>query len=121
MSDLYARMAETTLRQIDDKGRLVTLVKPNSGIYDPVNGTFGGGASVEIGVKALFTNYGQRDVDGDLIRSDDKLCLIAAASLSGEPTTADRVKQGLTEWAVVSVQTIQPGDTPLLFKVQVRR
>lgn len=120
MSDFYNRMAATTLAQIDDKGRTVTLVTPGTDVYTPGTG-FTPGTPTEQTPKALFAAYKAKDVDGTIIRADDKECLIAASALSGEPTTADKIKEGSTEWAVVHVEVIKPGDTALLYKLQVRR
>lgn len=120
MSDFYPRMAETTLKQIADKGRTIKLVTPGNDVYVPGTG-FTPGTPTEQTPKAVFVDYKAQDVDGTIIRADDKQCLIAASSLTGEPTTADKVKEGSTEWAVVKVEVIKPGDTALLYRLQVRR
>ena len=121
MSDIYTRLAATALSQINDKGRTVTLSTPGSDIYAPGSGTFTAGTPVTQTAKALFTEYSLRDIDGELIRTDDKECLIAASSLTGEPTAKDKIIDGSTEYSVVRVETVKPGDTALLYKIQVRR
>lgn len=121
MSDLYTRLASVALAQIADKGRNVTFVTPGTGTYNPGAGTYTETAATEATVKAVFTAYSLKDVDGENIRADDKQCLIAASSLSAEPTTKNKIKEGSTVYEVVSVETVQPGDTPILYKLQVRR
>lgn len=121
MTDFYDGMPEEVLELITEAGRDVKLVKPSGAIYDPVTGTYSGGAANEVTVKAVFTHYKLKDVDGELIRADDKMCLVAASSLAAEPTTSDKIKEGSMEWAVVSVKVIKPGDVALLYKIQVRR
>ncbi len=117
----YARMAITALEQIADKGRIVTLVSQGSNSYDPAAGTFTRGTEAEQSVRAVFASYKAADVDGELIRAEDKYCLIAASSRTGEPTTEDKIKEGSTEWSVVRVDVVKPADTAILYKLQVRR
>lgn len=121
MTDFYDRMSVTAAAQIADKGRDVKLVSTGADVWNPATGTFTAGTPTEKTVKAVFVSFRLSDIDGELIRTDDKLCLIAASSLSAQPTTSDKIKEGSTEWAVVSVNTIQPADIALLYKIQVRR
>lgn len=120
MSDFYTRMAQVTLAQIADKGRTVTLVTPGADTYIPGTGLTVG-TPTEQTPKAVFVDYKAKDVDGTVIRAEDKMCLIAASALNAEPTTADKIKEGSTEWAVVNVKVVKPGDTAILYRLQVRR
>jgi deoxyxylulose-5-phosphate synthase len=121
MTDFYTGLAAISLRMIDEKGRNVTHVKQGTNVYSPSAGTFTAGTETETTVKAVFTDFKLSDIDGELIRKDDKMLLIAASSLSEEPTTADKIKESGIEWTVVAVNIVKPADTALLYKLQVRR
>lgn len=119
--DFYSGLAQVSLNLIADKGRNVTHVKQGTNVYSPSAGTFTEGTATETTIKAVFTNFKLSDIDGELIRKDDKMLLVAASSISFEPTTEDKIKEGSTEWAVVAVNVVKPADTALLYKLQVRR
>lgn len=121
MSDLYTRMAITTLIQIEEKGRNVTLVSPASGGYNPNTGVYTPPVSSEKTVKGVFTSFKANEIDGEKIRRDDRRILIASASLTTEPKTTDKIKDNGLELSIVNVETVMPGNVPLLYKVQVRR
>ena len=121
MSFDYSQIASTALKQIQDKGRTVTIISPGEDqVYDPGTDTFTAGTDDETDVKALFTQFSKKDIDGDLIRQTDKRVLIAASGIS-EPNTDDKISDGGTEYAVINTETIAPGDTAVLYMVQVRR
>jgi hypothetical protein len=58
-------------------------------------------------------------VDGTLIQMGDKKVLCAAEGLT-KPAPGDIVEDG-SEYRVVAVQEVGPGDTPILYKLQVRK
>lgn len=121
MSDLYTRLAAVALAQIQDKGRTVTLSTPGTDVYSPSAGTFTPGTPTTQTPKALFTNFTLHEIDGDLIRSDDKKCLIAATSLTAAPTDKDTITDGGLEYSVLPIEEIKPGDTAILYKLRLRR
>lgn len=118
----YSRSASTALNQINDKGRTVTVRTPGEDmVYDPATDTFTPGEDVDTPVKALFTQFAKRDIDGELILQTDKRVLIAASALDAAPGTQDKIVDGGTEYQVINTETVQPGDTAILYMVQVRR
>ena len=74
-------------------------------------------------VRALFLDYGARQMEGMDIRAGDKRCLIAAEGVA-EPTTKDLIQDsgGATDrWTIHRCGTLQPGDSPIIYDLQVRR
>jgi hypothetical protein len=116
----YYDNLETALRLIDKKGRTVTLRSVTPAAYDPLNDTQGSDAHTDRTVKAVFTSYKTVEIDGSIILQGDKKCLIA--DLSALPDTNDIIVDGGDEWRIVPpIDLVQPGDTPILYKLQVRR
>lgn len=119
MSEFYDNIASTALSLIADRGRPVVVVSP-SGTYTPGTG-FTEGTDTEQTVYAVFTSYRASEIDGTIIRRDDKVCLIAASGASSEITTKNRIKEGSDTWEIVSIDLVKPGDVAILYKAQVRR
>ena len=116
---LYTNMAKTALRQIADKGRNVSLRANTEGVYDPVTDSFTGTLTNDTTVKALVTAYSQREIDGTIILRGDKKILIAANAAS--PEHNDIIVDGANEYKIINVDTLKPGDTPIMYTVQVRK
>lgn len=118
----YDESAASALRMISEKGRSVTIRRPDAGqSYDPANDTMSAGAPEEVVIKVVFTGFKINEVDGELIRREDKRVLIAAAALPFAPAQSDLLIDGGVEYSIINTETVQPGDVPLLYKVQVRK
>ena len=118
----YSNSQNTALKQINDKGRTVTLRQAGGDeVYDPSTDTFVAGTDIDTPVKALFTQFATKDIDGELIKRTDKRLLIPANALDAAPETADKIIDGAVEYQVINTDTLAPGDTPILYMVQVRR
>jgi hypothetical protein len=70
-------------------------------------------------VWAISENYSARQIDGTLIRAEDRRVMIEAVTPA--PTTADRLSIGGAEYAIVSVQPESPGGVPLYYTCQCRK
>lgn len=117
----YSRSAGTALAQIADKGRTITLSSNPDQVYDPATDTFTDGDPITVSVKALFTGYKQNQIDGEIIKSGDKRVLIAAAAMTGAPDKDAVLTDGNVQYQVIDIDTLQPGDAPILYMLQVRR
>ena len=118
----YSNLAATTLAQIADKGRTVTVRSPGvTQAYNPANDTYTAGTDVDVTAKALFTKFSSKDIAGDVIRATDSRVLIAASALSAAPDTDDKIIDNSTHYNVINVETVKPGDTAILYILQVRK
>lgn len=115
----YDRFVSLAINQINDKGRIVTLRSKLAGTYDPIAGEITDGSNSDRSPKALFTEYAAKHVDGTIIQQGDKQVLIA--DVTAAPDNNDILIDGTDEYAIVHVGAVQPGDTPVLYKLQVRR
>ena len=112
----YDDVYQSALEAINETGRNVTLTKNNVSNFDPLTNSFTDGADTSRTVKAVFTNYKAQDVDGQIIRRGDKKCLIA-----GEVSRDEVLTDGTDQYNIVNIETVQPGDTIIMSKLQVRR
>lgn len=70
--------------------------------------------------KGVMLAYAERLINGETIRAGDRLVLLSPDS-PVVPTQDDRLVIGGLEFAVIAVEALNPGGTPLYYKVQVRR
>lgn len=118
----YSGIAAVALKQIADKGRDVTvLYAGNDQVYNPATDTFTAGTDIDVVAKALFTQFSKQDIDGELIKKTDKRVLIAGTALEDAPENNSKIVDGSVEYQVIKTETIQPGDTVVLYMIQVRR
>jgi hypothetical protein len=115
-------LAKSALALISRRGRTVTLRQVDVGTYDPQLNDFTKNDQTDTTVKAVVTDYLQREVDGDLILLGDKRVLIAASGLTDAPMVGDYIIEGSgSQYRVMSVITVQPGEVAMLYKLQVRK
>jgi len=118
----YTGFVDTALKQITDKGRTITVRSPGVGeVYNPATDTFTAADPVDVNTKAVFTKFSQKDIDGEIIKRTDQRVLIAAASLATAPDTEDKILDGLAQYSVIHTEIVKPGDTEILYMVQVRK
>lgn len=116
----YDRSVAQALRMIENKGRSIVL-RTKSGNYLPSEDDFANADHDDVTVKALFTEYKDNQVDGELIRRGDKRLLIAAAALASSPAGRELVIDGDDTYKVIDIKTLQPGDAAILYYLQVRK
>lgn len=118
MSFDYAKMATTALRLLAKFGAPVTLVRTTGGSIDPVTGAVIAGSSANQTTTGLLRRYPDGLIDGTRIMTGDR-----QAVLSNEvrPLLTDRLQVAGENWSVMSIETVKPTDTTLVYFVQVRK
>jgi hypothetical protein len=119
MSFSYQHLAEISAREIGAKGRDITL-RRRSRIFDPANGLVSETVSDQA-ARGLFTLYEAGQRDGSTIQQGDQGLLLAASGLATPPSDEDEVLDGGLTWQVMRVERLQPGETALLYRLQLRR
>jgi hypothetical protein len=112
----YSKLAQVALTQITNFGRDCALKRVTESTYNYDTGANTGGATTTETIKAVVTDYKLKQIDGTIIQRGDKLYTIAAQGLS-----APKTNDFLDDWKILAVDTIQTGDTALLYKCQVRK
>ena len=119
----YNSAKTTATRLLSENGRAVTIISngPNTGTaWNPEYG-----AAVQTPVTAVVTKYKTNEIDGTIIRKEDKKMLIDADDIqaaidAGGPIETQKIKDGDTEYSIIDVEEIKPGPVSILSKVQCR-
>lgn len=123
----YDSALNLALRLIQKKGRAVTLRQFSDAPVPDVNRPWrvGQPTSTDLPGYAVlldFGSVGERYMPGTEIQVGDKLVLMPAKDLAVTPQLRDVLVFGTEEpWAIVTVQTLEPGGVPVLHSIQVRR
>lgn len=105
-------LARDAIEMIKESGRTVQRrVVTNTGSeFDP---TF---TSTDTPIQALFTNYSSREIDGTLIKVQDKKMLTTS-----EVKLNDCIVDGGVQYQVIPpLKELKPGNVVLLYTVNVR-
>jgi len=107
----YSNLASTSVRLINKFGKsILKRTITNSG--DEWNPTQ---VNVDTSIDGVVTAYGLNEIDGTLIKSTDKKLLTTSLI-----DTSDKIVDGAIIYSVVSVSTVEPSTTALLYKIQLR-
>lgn len=120
----YVSLAATAERLINANGRDVTIVQKDRTPADAGKPHRAGGSSdTSVGpVKAVIVPFNADDVDGTLIRRDDKRAFVAANDTGVSLIEKfDTITDGSDTWRIEAVVVINPGATRILYDIQLRR
>lgn len=108
----YSSIKNTAISLINKFGRNITKKAiTNTGTeWNPTQ------TAVESTIKGVFTNFSQNEIDGTLIKATDKKVLTY-----DEIELTDLIVDDSISYNVISVFSINPGDTKLIYKVQLRQ
>ncbi len=109
----HVRLAATATRLIALHGRPMQLLESTGG-SDPFNPVETETTQDFIGVA---TRFSINEIDGSTIQSSDRKYLLDAVI---EPTTAHRLRDGESDYSIVNVDQVAPGETSIIYKVQAR-
>jgi hypothetical protein len=115
---LYDRASSTAKQMIGKYGRDLVLKRNIEGTFDPATYAFSGTSSPEVSCKGIVTNFKINEVDGTIVLRTDKKIILDADAL---PEQNDKIIDGTDEYTIVNVDSLEPGNTTLLYKVQARR
>jgi hypothetical protein len=111
---------DSVYQDLKGEGMAITLQHVAPGTYDPDTGSVTNTASSHVSY-GIVTDYKLSDIDGTLIKSNDKQVFLAATATMPEPCADDQLLIGAVTWQVISCNPVAPVGVPILFKVQVRK
>ena len=128
----YARFRSLAERLIEENGRTLSLVRRDQGNpTDPAKPWRGSteAATITVAVLGVVIDFEKEDFDGSLVRRGDKRILISDQSVIDEGGGAanlqiedyDHILDGTTRWKILDVNLIEPGDTRIMYDIQVRQ
>lgn len=121
MSD-YTRSINAALRLITKKGQIVTLKTETPGSYNPATSEVSRTETTESG-RGVVTQFETKDVDGNLIKADDLLLILAAKGVTNKPQpdkTLIVLNSGVT-YTVKNVIDVAPSGVSIVYRLQLRR
>jgi hypothetical protein len=102
----------------------VKVRQPATRTHNAADGTVTKGANVDTAVVAAVTDYLDRDVDGELIRTGDRKVHISAKSAADAGLTLtedDSLLIGGVDHEIVNLELIAPSGTVESYIAQVRK
>lgn len=117
----YSRYVKTAKKLIQKYGIPVAFEIPGAtGGTDPVTGEYTEPESSQyLRPFGVLTKYSNSSIDGTIIQQGDQLLLVEPSITL--PETIQNVEVDSEVFQVVNIETIKPGGTAVLYKVQVRR
>jgi hypothetical protein len=120
----YAALATTAKRLIDDAGRNVTLTRTDRTAGNPATPWRAGGTNdTTIGpFKAAVVGFTEEEIDGTLVSRGDKKALLSG--LDGGTNLIEQfniLTDGAEIWKIMGVTVVNPGDTRVVYKIQLRK
>lgn len=117
MASKYAQDVLDAAADIEEDGMTVTYSREVSSGFDPATGV-DSTSTVSFNSSALKTRYNRNEIDGTVIRRGDLNLLTEA--VSGEPLIGMTVTVGAKVYRVMDVGVVDPDDTAIIYKVQIR-
>lgn len=116
----YDSITAAGLRQIKDKGKIVSYVSNAKGEYNPTIDELQGVIESSYIISGVFTAVKQSDIDETLIKNGDQILMISGTQ-SFVPKTNDAVFDGDIKYKIMDVTTIAPGGAAVIYKLLIRR
>lgn len=114
----YDEMAATATELLTEFGAPVTLTRVTGGRIDPITGVVTPGTDDTQTTIGMLKKFPDNLIDGTRIQSGDRTLILDA---SVEPLMTDRPVIGGQEWTPVSIETVNPAGTPLVYFVHSRK
>jgi hypothetical protein len=121
--EFYSKMQATANRLLKGKGQEITLTRQTAGAYDPATGTAAVTTTTQTAYGAMF-EYGDKNIDGVLIKEGDKQLLLSALNSAGTALVAPQLNDTVTintvVYTVVRIKPLSPAGTTVLFDCNIR-
>ena len=121
--EFYAKMQATANRLLKGKGQSITLSRQTAGAYNVATGTAAVTTTTQTAYGAMF-EYGDKNIDGTLIKEGDKQLLLSAINSAGTalvaPALNDTVTINTVVYTVVRIKPLSPAGTTVLFDCNIR-
>jgi hypothetical protein len=116
MSYNYSPVAGTAKRLIEKFGKAV-IIRRLTDSGTPWNPTQ---AQVDSGFIGVTLDYEKNEINGTLIKIGDRKLYLAAKDAAITPEVTDTAIIDGREYSIPSIMALEPGDTALLWEVQLR-
>ena len=110
--DAIQKLAQDKIAQF---GRDAVLKRYDEGTFNPATSVISGETVTSQTIKAVFTDYNERQIDGTIIKRGDRLVLIAG------DIAEIKTNDAIDDYKVVNVEIVSPAGVNLIYKAQVRK
>jgi hypothetical protein len=123
----YAQNRATADRLLAQFGALFTLVKPVNVAYDPTSGAMApvdGSNPTTVATDGIgvVLHYTDSEMANTAIQQGDRKLIISVTSMSGVvPVVGDSVEVGADTFRIVSLETLAPAGTSVIYTAQIRK
>ena len=121
--EFYSKMQATANRLLKGKGQEITLTRQAAGAYNVSTGTASVTTTTQTAYGAMF-EYGDKNIDGVLIKEGDKQLLLSALNSAGTALVAPQLNDTVTintvVYTVVRIKPLSPAGTTVLFDCNIR-
>jgi hypothetical protein len=121
---LYDDMASTADALIGEFGRAVTITYWSEALYDPTTSAISEGRATASGF-GVTEDYDNSAIDGASVLRGDRKLLLSPLDDAGvaipAPSADDTAEIGGVTWTVIGSHVLDPGGTPLLYTIQLRK
>ena len=115
----YTDILNTATTLIAASGRNVTYQSLDKGGYDAATDTVSGNGYTNTTIKAVILGINVFKTDESTLQRGDRIALISASSIT--PNEKDKIIDGSATYQIVSIEEVNPGDTAVIYKLQVRK
>ena len=114
----YDDLATVATTLLTDKGQTISFSRDNVISLDPVTGVETKSDAITFsGVGAVF-DYNASEIDGTVIQQGDNRIVLESTATA--PAIGDAATIGGVSHRVINVETVSPGGTVVIYKLQVR-
>jgi hypothetical protein len=117
---LSTTMIALARKQLEDKGRAVTLQRVTEGAYDVTDGTVGAATTVNYSAYGLPDGYNSLEVDGTSIRNSDVKLWLSTPTTGEVPAVGDTATIDSVVHRIVNVGKIVSQGYNLIYELQCR-
>lgn len=72
-------------------------------------------------IEAVFLDYEQKYIDGELVRMGDQRVFMPADGLTVAPEVEGVILRGAETWKIVNVKPLAPNGQQIMYEIQVRQ
>jgi hypothetical protein len=107
--------------EFNEIGVAMTVTRGTPGAYDPTTGAVGAPTSVDYSGVGRLGSYSDMEIDGTLIKANDRKATFVSLDTTFVPQISDRLTVGTDVYSVVSLKPRELGGEYICFTLQVRR
>lgn len=115
----YSSFQSIAISEIANKGQSLTLTRVTTGAFNPATSEITGDSTADETIKAVVTEFKEKQIDGSTVQRGDKLLLVSPDF--DAPTLKDKITISGLEYSIINVDTVSPAGVDILYKIQVRR